>query len=155
MGRDYLIHIYLEIQHSNGIAFYELPTIGGYYSNIECGFYDSDYDEDNQYYRIPQYRELKKKYYEFCLTPKKPLVIFENGEFINDKLKQKYLPMVINNLNHVYLEKFCINKEDIGELKDINDILIITKKEVRYEMGEGPPLYNPNRSKKVKDKTLI
>lgn len=140
MGRDYLIHVYLEIQHTNGIAYYELPTIGGYYTGFDCGVYDSDEEEEDYYYNTQQCKELYQKYIDMCLTPRKPLVLYKNGEFLSDHLKQKYLPMIQNKLKRVYMEEYCVC-EDIGELKDICDIFQITKKEIRYEMGEGPGMY--------------
>jgi len=143
MGRDYLIHVYLEIQHTNGTAYYELPTIGGYYESFECGIYDSDEDEKDRYYNTKQYRDLKQKYYDMCLTPRKPLVLYKNGKFVKKRFEKKYLPMIQNKLNRVYMEQFCVC-EDIGELKDICDISQITKKEIRYDMGEGPCLFKSN-----------
>jgi len=143
MGRDYLIHVYLEIQHINGTAYYELPTIGGYYESFDCGIYDSDEEEEDRYYNTEQYRELRQKYYDMCLTPRKPLVLYENGEYVKKQFKKKYLPMIKNKLKGVYMEEFCLC-EDVGELKNIRDILQITKKEIRYEMGEGPGLYKSN-----------
>ena len=75
-----------------------------------------------------------------CLTPRKPLVLYENGKFVNQQFKKKYLPMIKNKLKGVYMEEFCLC-EDVGELRDIRDIIKITKKEIRYKMGEGPGLY--------------
>lgn len=31
MGCDYYIHVYLEIQHTNGISYHEFDSIRGYY----------------------------------------------------------------------------------------------------------------------------
>lgn len=42
MGCDYYIHVYLEIHHINGISYYEIPTIRGYYCDLECGVCDSN-----------------------------------------------------------------------------------------------------------------
>ena len=36
MGCDYYIYVYLEIHHTNGISYYPLPTIRGYYCDLEC-----------------------------------------------------------------------------------------------------------------------
>ena len=45
MGCDFYIYIYLEIEHTKGISYYELPTMRGYYCDLECGVCDSDDDE--------------------------------------------------------------------------------------------------------------
>ena len=50
MGCDFYIYVYLEIHHINGISYYELPTIRGYYCDLECGVCDIDDDENNYYY---------------------------------------------------------------------------------------------------------
>lgn len=144
MGRDFVIHVFLEIQHTNGTAYYELPNIAGYYDSFDCGgIYDSDEEEEDRYYNTEQYRELKQKYYDMCLTPRKPLVLYENGDYVKKQFKKKYLPMIKNKFKGVYMEEFCVC-EDVGELRDICDIIKITKKEIRYEIGEGPGLYKSN-----------
>lgn len=40
MGCDYYINVYLEIEHINGISYYELSLIRGYFSDLECGIYE-------------------------------------------------------------------------------------------------------------------
>ena len=52
MGCDFYIHDYLEIHHINGISYYELPTIRGYYCDLECGVCDSD----EYYYNSMEYK---------------------------------------------------------------------------------------------------
>ena len=35
MACDFYIYTYLEIQHIHGLSYYELPTIRGYYCELE------------------------------------------------------------------------------------------------------------------------
>ena len=49
-GCDFYIYVYLEIQHVNGVSYYQFPTIRGYYCELECGIYDSNDDEKDDYY---------------------------------------------------------------------------------------------------------
>jgi hypothetical protein len=58
MGCDFYIYCYLEIQHNKGISYYQLPTIGGYYCDLECGVCDSDDDENDYYYNSTEYKTL-------------------------------------------------------------------------------------------------
>jgi hypothetical protein len=99
MGCDFYIIVYLEIQHINGISYYELPTICGYYCDLECGVYDSDDDENDYYYKSIEYNELCENMKKICLTPRKPVVIYENNSFISSKFEMKYLPIIQNKLN--------------------------------------------------------
>ena len=34
MGCDYYIEIYLEIEHNNGVSFYEFPTLRGFFCDL-------------------------------------------------------------------------------------------------------------------------
>ena len=98
MGCDYYIYNYLEIQHINGISYYELPTIRGYYCDLECGVCDSDDDENDYYYNSTEYQKLYENMKKMCLTPRKPVVIYNNNSFISPKLEMKYLPIIQNKI---------------------------------------------------------
>ena len=124
MGCDYYIYTYLEIYHINGISYYELPTIRGYYCDLECGVYDSDDDENDYYYNSIEYKTL----YENI----KPVVIYNNNSFKSPKLEMKYLPIIQNKINKKYVEKYPRYK-DTGNFTSIEQIITVIKKEERYD----------------------
>lgn len=132
MGCDYYIYNYLEIQHINGISYYEFPTIRGYYCELECGFYDSDDDENDYYYNSTEYNTLYENMKKISLTPRKPVVIYNNNSFISPKLEMKYLPIIQNKINKKYVEKYPRHK-DTGSFTSIQQIIKVTKKEERYD----------------------
>jgi len=132
MGCDYYINVYLEIEHNNGISYYQLPTVRGYYCDLECGVCDSDDDEKDYYYNSPEYRKLYHNMKKLCLTPRKPLLIYDNKSFITDKLETKYLPIIQNKINKIYIEKYS-SYRDTGKFTSIAEVIKITKKERRYE----------------------
>jgi hypothetical protein len=130
MGCDFYIYVYLEIQHTNGISYCELPTIRGYYCDLECGVYDSDDDEIDYYYKSIEYKTLYENMKKICLTPRKPVVIYDNNSFISSKLDMKYLPIIQNKINNTKVEKYP-RYEDTGVFTNIEQIVKIVKKEER------------------------
>ena len=132
MGCDFYIYVYLEIEHVNGISYYQLPTIRGYYCDLECGVYDSDDDENDRYYNSTEYNTLYEKMIKMCLTPRKPVVIYNNNSFIEPKFEVKYLPIIQNKINKHCVEKYPLYK-DTGILTDISQVIKITKKEKRVD----------------------
>jgi len=132
MGCDFYIYVYLEIQHINGISYYELPTIRGYYCDLECGVYDSDDDEIDYYYNSIEYKALCENMTKICLTPRKPVVIYDNNSFISSKFEMKYLPIIQNKINKKYVNKYT-RYEDTGVFTQIEQIIKIVKKEERYD----------------------
>lgn len=132
MGCDFYIYPYLEIQHSDGISYYHLPMIRGYYCELACGFWDSDDDEKDYYYNSAEYDKLYDDMIHLCLTPRKPVVIYENHSFVSPKLETKYLQMIQEKINGNDLEKYPHHK-DTGALTNIDQIITITKKEERYD----------------------
>ena len=135
MGCDYYIHNYLEIQHINGISYYELPTIRGYYCDLECGVCDSDDDENDYYYNSTEYKTLYENMKKISLTPRKPVVIYNNNSFISPKLEMKYLQIIQNKINKKYVEKYT-RREDTGIFTRIEEIINVVKKEERYDPYE-------------------
>jgi hypothetical protein len=135
MGCDFYIHVYLEIEHINGISYYELPTIRGYYCDLECGVCDSDDDENDYYYNSIEYKTLYENMKKMCLTPRKPVVIYNNNSFISPKFEMKYLPIIKNKINKKYVEKYA-SYEDTGVLTSIEQIIKVVKKEQRYDPFE-------------------
>ena len=70
MGCDYYVIIYLEIQHTKGITYCELPIIRGYYDDMLLGVYDSDEEEKDRYYNSIEYNKLYRRMVKLCLTPR-------------------------------------------------------------------------------------
>ena len=137
MGCDFYIYVYLEIHHINGISYYELPTIRGYYCDLECGVCDSDDDdENNYYYNSIEYKSLYENMKKICLTPRKPCVIYNNKSFISPKLEMKYLPFIQNKIKKIYVEKYT-RYEDTGIFTSIEEIINVVKKEERYDPYES------------------
>ena len=136
MGCDFYIHVYLEIHHINGISYYELPTIRGYYCELECGVCDSDDDENDYYYNSTEYKTLCENMKKICLTPRKPVVIYNNNSFISPKLEMKYLPIIQNKINKKYVEEYT-RYEDTGIFTSIEEIINVVKKEERYDPYES------------------
>ena len=132
MGCDFYIFPYLEIQHMTGISYYELPLIRGYYCNLECGICDSDDDENDHYYLSPEYTQLYQDMKNMCLTPRKPVIIYENDSFVLPKFETKYLPMIQHKIDGIPLEKYFRHK-DTGRITSIGEIISIVKKEERIE----------------------
>jgi hypothetical protein len=132
MGCDYYIYTYLEIHHINGISYYQLPTIRGYYCDLECGVCDSDDDENDYYYNSMEYKTLYEHMKKICLTPRKHVVIYNNNSFISSKFEMKYLPIIQNKINKKYLEKYPRHTET-GSFTSIEQIIKVIKKEERYE----------------------
>jgi hypothetical protein len=137
MGCDYYIHVYLEIHHINGISYYEIPTIRGYYCDLECGVCDSDYDENDYFYNSIEYKSLYENMKKICLTPRKPVVIYNNKSFISPKLEMKYLPFIQNKIKKKYVEKYIRYRyKDTGIFTQIEQIIKVVKKEERYSPFE-------------------
>jgi hypothetical protein len=132
MGCDYYIYDYLEIQHVNGISYYEFPTIRGYYCDLECGFYDSDDDENDYYFNSPEYETLYENMKKICLTPRKPVFIYNNNSFTSPKLEMKYLPIIQKKIKTKCVEKYARYK-DTGIFTRIEEIIHVIKKEERYD----------------------
>jgi hypothetical protein len=132
MGCDFYIRVYLEIQHMNGISYCELPTIRGYYCDLECGVCDSDDDEMDYYYNSIEYDALYENMKKICLTPRKPVVIYDNNSFLSSKFETKYLPMIQNKINKKVV-KINSRYEDTGIFTNIEQIIKVVKKEERYD----------------------
>jgi hypothetical protein len=142
MGCDYYIDIYLEIEHSQGISYYDLPSKRGYYPELNYSFYDSDNDDDNsdnsdnekeQQEEENEYEKLYEMMKELALRPRKPVLLYKNNSFVKPKFETKYLPMIHNKLNHINLEDRHPIYEDTGSFSSLGEVITITKKEVRYD----------------------
>jgi hypothetical protein len=132
MGCDYYINVYLEIEHINGISYCELPLIRGYFCDLECGIYDSDDEEKDIYYNSEEYNELYTNMIKLCLRPRKPIIIYNNNSFVEERFKNKYLPIIQNKLDRININEY-FRFTDTGNFTNINEIIMINKKELRYE----------------------
>jgi hypothetical protein len=109
MGCDYYIEKYLYIYYKDKSTDYiKLSTDRGYF------YLPDDLDEDDPDFEI-KYNELIR----LQLKPRmKPLIIYQDNEFITNFLENKYRPIVEQNMKN---GKYWI------------DIEKIIKKESRYE----------------------
>jgi hypothetical protein len=130
MSPDFYIRKYLKIEHENGVSYYELPCQSGYFSYDIGSEYDSDNNED-----LSRKELLDKLYIDmihYYLTPKKDVIIYQNNEFINDQIKEKYLPIIQNKINGTCVNKYSIHTDN-GSFSNISEVTQITKCETRYE----------------------
>jgi hypothetical protein len=123
MGCDYYIHLYVEIQYISGVSKYQYATIRGFYSELDCGIYDSDDEECDYYYHSNEYKKLYEDMVKLSLTPRKSIVIYENGSFKSPHFENKFKMMIEN----------ILSKKDIPNLNHFEEITKITKIEERYE----------------------
>lgn len=136
MGCDYYIYVYLEIEHTNGTSYYNFPVIRGYYCELDYGIVDSDDDENDHYYNSAEHEALYENMKKLCLTPRKPVVIYNNNAFIMPRFETKYLPIIQDKINKKDVEK-RERYVDTGRLTSIDDIITVTKKEERYDPFES------------------
>ncbi len=135
MGCDYYTYIYLEIEHVNGISYCELPTLRGYYCDLECGLFDSDDDENDYYYNSIEYKSLYENMKKICLTPRKPVIIYNNKSFVSEKFETKYLQFIQNKIDKKQVDK-SYRFKDTGVLTSLEQVIKITKKEERDDPHE-------------------
>ena len=136
MGCDFYIRVYLEIHHKNGISYYEFATMRGYFCELDRGICDSDEDEDDEHnnYNSVEYETLYENMKIFYLTPRKPIVIYDNHSFTSPNFEMKYLPILQEKINKTYVNKYP-KHEDTGTFTSIEQVIKVIKKEERYEPG--------------------
>jgi hypothetical protein len=108
MGCDYYIEkfLYIMFKDSYDTSYITLEINSGY-------FYDISLDEDD-----PKYNKEYKKMIHDCLSPSMiPILIYENDQFINEKLELKYKELIEKSIKNT----------------NLNGIFQIWKKESRYE----------------------
>jgi len=132
MGCDFYIRMYLEIQHNNGISYYEFPTMRGYYCELDRGICDSDDEDDGNNYNSIEYQTLYENMKLFYLTPRKPIVIYDNHSFTSPRFEMKYLPILQEKINKKYVNKYPKHK-DTGVFTSVEQVIKVVKKEERYE----------------------
>lgn len=95
---------------SYDISYITLERNSGYFIDISL-------DEDD-----PKYDKEYKKMIKDCLTPTmSPILIYENDQFVNEKLEKKYKKLIQD----------CLNEKT--ENTNFSQIKEIWKKESRYE----------------------
>ena len=136
MGCDYYIHEYLEIEHINGISYVELPLKRGDYPELECGIYDSDEEECNRYYNLPEFRKIQETVIKLCLLPRKPILIYENHEFVSKKMEEKYKTIIDKKMKHPNDDddEMCLKYTDTGIFTSMLEVIKITKKDYKQSL---------------------
>lgn len=124
MGCDYYVELFLKIEHADGDTIIKLKTIRGYYGDFNTGPEDSDYEEadDIHGFNSEMTTTLWNNFREVLLTPRNPLLIFDNGLFTKESYKEKYIDIIEDKI-----------KESGKHLQTINDIVKIYKYEKRIE----------------------
>lgn len=140
MGCDFYIYKYLEIEHKNGTAYYSLKDARGWFCELGINWYESDDEDYNPYYMSEECKQLWKDMVKLCLTPRQPFVLYKNDHFVSERVKDKYLPLLQNKINNIFINEKYIFK-DTGIFESIEDIIQVTKKEIRYEPGKGDGPY--------------
>ena len=110
---------------------------------MEVGFYDSDDNKKDHYFRTKAYTKLYSDMISACLTCRKPVVIYNNNVFTKKKLQNKYLPILQDKLAGKYRDERCVCA-DTGSFTDIGEIIKVTRKEIRYEWGNFPHKFPSN-----------
>ena len=115
--KQYCIYKILVIEHTNGISYILLPFIIHKWYSIDI---DSDDDDNN----------MNKQ--NFILNPREPILIYENNEYTKAKFKNKYEMLIKNKVNEKQIQFYFNEYQDIGILRNIDDIIKITKIERRH-----------------------
>lgn len=177
---DFYISAYLEIEHNQGISYYQLYTQCGFYCDFIRGGVNDLYEKSIYYQTIDRddesnenknnnvkiehaekYKQLTEMYEEmynilkeFTLSPRSPIVIYENNSFVTQKLETKYLPIVQNKLNKIYVNNLCLY-EDTGSFTDIGEVIKITKKNEIIDFDS--PILNSllTKNKENKENVLL
>jgi len=117
MGCDYYIEKILKVKFENRTDYIII--------NLESnnGYFDFSLDEDD-----PDYDAKYEKYVERTLKPNmKPIIIYENNDFLTKKLQDKYKLLIEQELKNYNKGKEPDSK------KEWKDIIKIVKGETRYE----------------------
>lgn len=138
MGCDFYIHKYLEIAHKNGVSYYSLKDERGWFCEMGLSWDGSDHESSDNKELEKERSKLYSKMMTLCLSPRSPLVLYENGKFVSNKFKQKYSKVLQDKIENKYVNYWCLYK-DTGSFSNMEDVICITKKEIRYEPGEDAP----------------
>jgi len=130
MGCDYYIDVFLKIEHSDGISYLELDHIHGYFCECHMGIYEEHEDEE-PYWECEEAKYLHKRMEEFMMKPRPDLIIYSNKQYKSDFLREKYEPLILEKIEGN--PKDHIRYSDTGKLNKLDDIITVTKFEIRYE----------------------
>ena len=98
MGCDYYVIKILEIEYEeNGIKRTEEIEV-----DIDRRYFLDYYDEDSDAESDINYEE---KYQHYLTVNYVPLILFENGKWKSDRIKEKYEMMIINVTNLIKVTK--------------------------------------------------
>jgi len=112
MGCDYYIIKRLKIEHSSGVDFVELNKERCYFSGNIDDNYDSD-DSNDTNYSLHKYQH----YLEVTFVPR---ILYQDWEWKNEKVREKYIDMVYEKLKHynnAYGNIYQITKEEIRHFR--------------------------------------
>ena len=116
---DFIVYVYLEIKHKEGVAYVELARRQEWYCDCLEPNIDSDDEEDN-------YIRKCDEYYKSFLKPSfEPILIYNGERFIRNSYVDKYLTLIYEKVNEVKYWR------DIGTFLNIDDIQQIRKIEIR------------------------
>jgi hypothetical protein len=82
-------------------------------------------------YNSIEYNALYENMKKICLTPRKPVVIYDNNSFISSKFEMKYLSIIQDKIKKNCMKKYT-RYEDTGVFTNIKQIIKVVKKEERY-----------------------
>ena len=121
----YYIQKYLEIIHTKGKCYIELYIRRSYFSEFNKLIQDPDSDTEKESNEINiKYNELLEKYIDLVLTPRSPILIYDNNEYINSDYKIKYHSIIIDKIKNNIIDYLdtqipCTNFEDIISINKI------------------------------------
>jgi hypothetical protein len=122
MGCDYYILKCLKVEHKNGVAYIEIGERERAYF-----IYDFNVDSDDE--------EYNKKYDEWIglhLQPSmNPVLIYSNGAFVRDYFEDKYGKRIDDCIVEHARHPPGRYSRDKGQLKSRQDIVTISKVELR------------------------
>lgn len=108
MGCDYYIIKQLRIEHSDGVDIIELDRERCYFPE----HHDDDYDSDDTI------NNIDLRYQQYLKVTFKPRVLCDNGNWKNEKVRDKYIDRIYDKLKHYNNAFYNINT--------------VIKEEVRY-----------------------
>ena len=109
MGCDFYIYKYLEIEHKNGVSYYSLKDERGWFCELDISWNNSDYESDgnddfdySKRYMGKETAKLWDDMVKLCLTPREPMVLFENGKFMSKNMEKKYTQVLQDRINNKF-----------------------------------------------------
>ena len=94
------------------------------------GIYDKNEDAE-PYWHCEEAVTLRKQMEAFMLKPRPDVVVYSDKQYTTEFLRDKYEPFICKKIENKKSKK--IRYVDTGKLKNIDDIITITRFERRYE----------------------